>query len=53
MLLETYRVDVKEHDHNMRIGTLVETTKPVAVKLSPRYSRTSSTFCEAGTVDDN
>ena len=35
-LLKTYQVDVKDHDHEMRLGTLLETTKPVAVKVSRR-----------------
>lgn len=35
-LLKTYQVDVKDHDHEMKLGTLLETTKPVAVKVSRR-----------------
>ena len=33
-LLKTYHLDVKEHDHEMKLGTLLETTKPVAVKVT-------------------
>ena len=33
-LLKMYQVDVKDHDHEMKLGTLIETTKPVAVKVS-------------------
>ena len=35
-LLKTYQVDVKDHDHKMKIVTLLETAKPVAVKVSRR-----------------
>lgn len=35
-LLKTYQVDVKDHDHKMKIDVLLETTKPVAVKVSRR-----------------
>ena len=35
-LLKTYQVDVKDHDHKMKIVTLLETTKPVAVKVTRR-----------------
>ncbi|KAG6986587.1 hypothetical protein G7Y79_00077g099790 [Physcia stellaris] len=36
MLLKKYQVDVKDPDHQVRIETLLETSKPVAVKLSRR-----------------
>jgi len=32
-LLKTYQVDVKDHDHDMKLGALLETTKSVAVKV--------------------
>ncbi|OKL59584.1 hypothetical protein UA08_05246 [Talaromyces atroroseus] len=35
-LLKTYDIRVKEHDHEMRLGTLLETTKPVAVEVTRR-----------------
>ncbi|KAH8889468.1 putative N-alkane-inducible cytochrome P450 [Thozetella sp. PMI_491] len=35
-LLNVYRVDVKDHDHVVKLGTLLETTKPVAVKVTRR-----------------
>ncbi|KAK0510325.1 hypothetical protein JMJ35_007719 [Cladonia borealis] len=35
-LLQTHQVDVKDHDHEMRVDTLLETTKPVAVKVTHR-----------------
>ena len=35
-LLKTYQVNVKDHDHEMKLGTLLETTKPVAVSVSRR-----------------
>jgi len=36
-LLRTFQVDVKDHDHEMKLGTLLETTKPVAVRVTRRY----------------
>jgi hypothetical protein len=38
-LLKTYHIDVKDHDHEMKLGTLLETTKPVAVKVTSRTAR--------------
>ncbi|MCJ1274219.1 hypothetical protein MMC21_002014 [Puttea exsequens] len=35
-LLKTYHVDVKDCDHEMKLCTLLETTKPAAVKVSRR-----------------
>ncbi|EEA27853.1 hypothetical protein TMatcc_003846 [Talaromyces marneffei ATCC 18224] len=35
-LLKTYDLHVKDHDHEMKLGTLLETTKPVAVKVTHR-----------------
>ena len=35
-LLKTHQVDVKDHDHDIKLGTLLETTKPVAVKVTRR-----------------
>ena len=35
-LLKTYQVDLKNHDHRMKIGAVLETTKSVAVKVSRR-----------------
>lgn len=35
-LLKTHQVDVKDHDHEMKLGTLLETTKPVSVRVSRR-----------------
>ena len=40
-LLKTYQVDVKDHDHEMKLGTLLETTKPVSVKVSHRSQMAS------------
>ena len=34
-LLQTYRVDVRDHDHKIKVNTLIETAKPVAVTVSP------------------
>ena len=36
-LLQTYRVDVRDQDHEMKVDTLIETAKPVAVTVSPLY----------------
>ena len=33
-LLKMYQVDVKDNDHKTKLGTLLETMKPVAVKVS-------------------
>lgn len=33
-LLKTYQVNVKDNDHEAKLGTLLETVKPVAVKVS-------------------
>ena len=38
MLLKTYQVAVKDHDHEIKLGTLLETVKPVAVKVFPHRS---------------
>lgn len=35
-LLEKYQVDVRDQDHEMKVNTLIETTKPVAVRVSCR-----------------
>ncbi|KAL8793065.1 MAG: hypothetical protein Q9195_004377 [Heterodermia aff. obscurata] len=35
-LLQKYRVAVRDHDHKMKVNTLIETSKPVAVTLAPR-----------------
>lgn len=35
-LLQTHQIDVKDHDHEMRVDTLLETMKPVAVKVTCR-----------------
>ncbi|EMC97044.1 hypothetical protein BAUCODRAFT_106297 [Baudoinia panamericana UAMH 10762] len=35
-LLKTYKLDVRDHDHEMKLGTLLETQKPVAVKVTRR-----------------
>ena len=34
--LKTYTFELKEHDHEMRIETLIETNKPVAMQLTRR-----------------
>ncbi|KAN0075036.1 Cytochrome P450 [Elaphomyces granulatus] len=33
-LLKAYQVDVRDHDHEMKLGTLLEPMKPVVVKVS-------------------
>ncbi|KAI9773767.1 MAG: hypothetical protein M1839_002000 [Geoglossum umbratile] len=35
-LLKTYQVDVKDKDHEVKLRSLLETAKPVAVKISRR-----------------